>query len=793
MESEEKSRRAEAQLRLLFEATHQGVLQLRPDGRIVSMNPAAEHIFGLSAADLQGQSPRSTRLRAIREDGTAFPAGTHPFELAVDNGHEVRGTVMGIYNAAQDEYRWIQVDAVPLFRPQSPKPYAVYEFFDDITSRKRAEDALRENDAQLRLALGAAGVGTFEINPQTGKMLCSEITRNQLGIGKDVEIDTDRFLAALHPEDRERIRQTWLELASPSTTASLEAEFRTIAADDRSQRWIAARARVIAGAGGQQVRIVGATLDISDRKCLEERLLQDGGQALTALDVADAEAALRESEERFRDTANSAPVIMWYGDSQKQVSFFNKQAAVFTGLSADQLLGDGWQQVIHPDDRETTCAAYSKSGDRRAAYQIEFRARRTDGEYRYMLGTTQPRYIGGVYAGQLGTVLDITELKRRQDEHLARQKLESLGTLAGGIAHDFNNLLGGILSQTELALAELDEGASAESEMKNIRAVAIRGAEIVRQLMVYAGQEADTTQLVDFSLLVEQTLELLKVVVSKHAVLRTILGSDVPPVRANPATLRQILINLVTNASEAMGERDGTIQVTTARVTVSSDPTSPTGTLPPGEYLQLEVSDTGCGMTPETQAKIFDPFFTTKSHGRGLGLPVVHGIVRRLGGEIFVTSHVRQGTTFRILLPAAVASPGVDLQPPATPITELRPAARGTILLVEDEESLRHAVSKILRRDGITVLEAPDGAAALEMLGNHEITVMLLDVTLPGMASPEVFREAKQLRPDVRVILTSAYGAERVAAMFAGFGPQPFLRKPYRAAEVLKFLAEPEG
>ena len=161
---------------------------------------------------------------------------------------------------------WIQVDAVPLFRTQSPKPYAVYEFFDDITSRKRAEDALRENDAQLRLALGAAGVGTFEINPQTGKMLCSEITRNQLGIGKDVEIDTDRFLAALHPEDRERIRQTWLELASPSTTASLEAEFRTIAADDRSQRWIAARARVIAGAGGQQVQIVGATLDISDRK-----------------------------------------------------------------------------------------------------------------------------------------------------------------------------------------------------------------------------------------------------------------------------------------------------------------------------------------------------------------------------------------------------------------------------------------------------------------------------------------------------------------------------------------------
>ena len=171
-----------------------------------------------------------------------------------------------------------------------------------------------------------------------------------------------------------------------------------------------------------------------------------------------------------------------------------------------------------------------------------------------------------MYAGHVGTVLDITDLKRRQEEHLARQKLESLGTLAGGIAHDFNNLLGGILSQTELALAELAEGASPEAELKNIHAVALRGAEIVRQLMVYAGQESDTLELVDVSRLVEETVELLKVVVSKHASLQLELGTDVPAVHANPAALRQILVNLVTNASEAMGERDVVIRVSTARI-----------------------------------------------------------------------------------------------------------------------------------------------------------------------------------------------------------------------------------
>ena len=236
-----------------------------------------------------------------------------------------------------------------------------------------------------------------------------------------------------------------------------------------------------------------------------------------------------------------------------------------------------------------------------------------------MLGTTSPRYIGREYAGQVSSVIDITDLKRQQQEDLARQKWESLGTLAGGIAHDFKNLLGGILSQTELALAELGGAGSADAEIHSIQTVAIRGAEIVRQLLVYAGQNQDTIEPVNASRLIEESLDLLKVVVSKHAVLELRLAADVRFVRSNGGMLRQILINLATNASEAMGERAGVIQVSTSRVSMESRSLPDGGGLLAGDYLQREISDTGCGIPPEKQAKIFDPFFTTKSPGLRAG------------------------------------------------------------------------------------------------------------------------------------------------------------------------------
>jgi signal transduction histidine kinase/ActR/RegA family two-component response regulator len=390
----------------------------------------------------------------------------------------------------------------------------------------------------------------------------------------------------------------------------------------------------------------------------------------------------------------------------------------------------------------------------------------------------------------LAMVEDITEVKRAQEQAFARQKLESVGTLAGGIAHDFNNLLGGVLALAGMGLEEQAAGSNAESELKAIRDVALRGSEIVRELMVYAGKDTPTVGLVDVSQIVREMVELLSVSVSKHAVVATNLGKDLPPVRANAAQLRQIVMNLITNASEAIGDQDGMIHVSTSRVTVGRNSGAASEHAMNSDYLQLEVTDTGRGMSLETQDKVFDPFFTTKSAGHGLGLAVVHGIVRGLGGSIHLMSTPGKGATFRILLPfaeraASATNDAVSFIDEPTGSSQPR-----TVLLVEDEPPLRAAVGKMLRRRGFKVFEAGDGCAAISLLraNANEIDLILLDLTIPGAASNEVVAEAAQIRSDIRVILTSAYGKEMVKGTSSAPQVRSFIRKPFRLEELLAMI-----
>jgi nitrogen-specific signal transduction histidine kinase len=387
-----------------------------------------------------------------------------------------------------------------------------------------------------------------------------------------------------------------------------------------------------------------------------------------------------------------------------------------------------------------------------------------------------------------GACQDITDFKRAQEEAFARQKLETLGTLANGIAHDFNNLLGGVLAQAEMALEELAAGARPEAELQAIGDIAIRGAEIVRELMIYAGKESEVTGPSDVSETVEQMIELLKVSMSKHAALEIDLDKDLPAVWANAAQLSQIVMNLVTNASEAIGDRDGVIRVTTRCVTVGWNSTW-AERLPEGNYVRLEVSDTGHGMAPETKARVFDPFFTTKSIGHGLGLAVVDGIVRRLGGAIHLASEPGKGTAFEILLPCAETTPGTARRPMSRLVESAMPSRPTTVLVVEDEDPLREASVKMLRRLGFTVIEAGDGSAALEAIRAHQspIDFLFLDTTLPGTPSREVFEEARRLRPGIKVIITSAYSEDFAAASLQGRFER-FLRKPYRLGHLANLI-----
>jgi PAS domain S-box-containing protein len=509
--------------------------------------------------------------------------------------------------------------------------------------------------------------------------------------------------------------------------------------------------------------------------------------------LVEAQRVIQESEERFRRVFEEGPLGLGLVGKNYYFVKVNSALCQMVGYSEAELLQRSFIDITHPDDvRADVELAARLFRSEIPSYQIRKRYVKKNGEIIWInLTASLIRDKEGQPIHGLAMVEDITEVKRSQEEALARQKLESVGVLASGIAHDFNNLLGGILASSELALSELAEDSAAEEELQMIKTASIRGAEIVRELMIYGGNESPVLEPVDISALVSEMLQLLKVSISKQTTLKIELGQGFPLIKASPAQIRQVVMNLVTNASEAIGERSGTIHITSAKLKVNPGSPAPSGTtLPEGEYVRLEVSDTGSGMTPEVQARIFDPFFTTKHAGRGLGLAAVQGIIHGHGGTIHVESASGQGSHFEILLPCIGQSARETSDVAVTPSANQLGTVAGTVLVVEDEEMLRLAVSKMLRRLGFSVIEAGDGTTGVNLFRAHEskIDMVLLDMTLPGMAVREVLKELLKIRPSVKVILTTAFGEDRALSSIGEQRVWGYVRKPYQFRELTRLL-----
>jgi PAS domain S-box-containing protein len=363
--------------------------------------------------------------------------------------------------------------------------------------------------------------------------------------------------------------------------------------------------------------------------------------------------ALSESEERFRTLANRAPVGIWVTGPDDRLTFYNKRALTFVGHNMPLLSGDaGWRAVVHPDDLEGVQAKYLAAVEGERSFRIECRVRRANGQYRWILHTGLPRFVNGRYSGHIGTSIDITDLRRSHERATAAQKLESLGALAAGMAHDFNNLIGSIFAASDLALSEIPADSPARENIDRINAVAMRASEIVNLLIAYAGGHGAQIENVDLSAIVKEMATLLKASISRKASLSLDLAQDLPTVRVNATQLRQVVVNLIMNASESLGPNEGFVTVSTGRLTVGPRGTSDRGEdLPEGTYGRLIVSDTGCGIDPQSLARIFDPFYTTKFIGRGLGLAVVQGILRSIGGAVHAWSTPGLGSTFEVLVP----------------------------------------------------------------------------------------------------------------------------------------------
>ncbi len=507
------------------------------------------------------------------------------------------------------------------------------------------------------------------------------------------------------------------------------------------------------------------------------------------------EQALRESEGRFRDLADTAPVIIWVAGPDGEMTFCNRPGLDFAGRTMADLPERGWKNYVHPDDLRRLHPEFCAIMEGRRPFQLEARLRRADGEYRWMLHTGIPRFVDRVYIGHIGTMIDITDLKSNHEQMVATQKLESLGTLAAGIAHDFNNLLGSICAQVDLALSESPSDSPVREILDGIGAVAVRGSEILNLIMDYADSKGDNAgfELVNLSSLIEEMVRFLRIFISKKAELKIDLDHNLEAIPLNTAQIRRVVMNLVTNASEALEGQEGLIRIGTASARLDRGAGFCGGTsLSPGEYVVLTVSDTGCGMTEQAQTRAFDPFYTTKATGRGLGLSAVPGILRAHGGGIELISAPRQGSTFRVFLPCDLAVPGGGRL--AIKAGERFTPKNHVVLLVEDQETLRLAVSKLLQKRGFVVILAEDGHAAVDLFRDHaeDIDLVLLDLTLPGMSGQEVFRELRVVKPDVKIMFTSGYDPQGITpgSAFTEEVLSNFIRKPYRIDELVHTLHE---
>jgi signal transduction histidine kinase/ActR/RegA family two-component response regulator len=363
------------------------------------------------------------------------------------------------------------------------------------------------------------------------------------------------------------------------------------------------------------------------------------------------------------------------------------------------------------------------------------------------------------------------------------QKLESLGVLAGGIAHDFNNLLVAIMGNAGLALLDLPEGSPARASIIDVEIASRRAGELARQMLAYSGRSRFQIEPVEVSELVRELLTLLQVSIGKGVILRLDLPQEPVVVDADAAQLRQVVMNLVINAADAIGQRSGTVTIRLSRLAATAEylaDVHPEAGLEPGHYAALEVSDTGIGMDQATQSRIFDPFFTTKFTGRGLGLAAVLGIVRSHGGALRVYSEIGHGSTFRVVLPLSASSPQ-----PSVAAEGRGWRGSGTILVVDDDPMVRSVARRLLESFGLTVHVAASGPEAIERVRATPAAVdaVLLDMTMPELSGPEVLARLRAIRPDLAVVLMSGYHEDELAAE-VGAGISGFIQKPFTPAEL---------
>jgi PAS domain S-box-containing protein len=717
------------------------------------------HVFELTNASYQQLiGGRDVIGKTVRE---ALPEveGQGFFELldrVCETGEPINGRAQPIVLAGEE--RLLDFVYQPI-KDVNGKTTGIFVEGTDVTERIRAVEAQRASDERLTAIVDSVDQMIWSTRPDGYHDFYNQRWYDYTGMPEG-STDGGAWNGLFHPDDQERAWAVWQRCLGTGEPYHIEYRLRHRSGE---YRWVLGRAQPVRDEAGRIARWYGTCTDIHDFKL--------------------AEAALRESEARFRVMADSAPALIWACDAEAKVSFANRRYETEFGLPSERILKDGWRDIVHPEDVDAFFAAFLKAFEQHRDFERDVRVVDTRRRERWLRCAGTPRYGGdGNFLGYVGCNVDITDAKlardaleaaveartaelRAAEESLRQaQKMETVGQLTGGVAHDFNNLLQIVTGNLEILQRNLPEDSprlrrAAENAMTGAKRAAI----LTQRLLAFSRRQPLAPKPTDPNKLVAGMSELLHRTLGETIEIETVLASGVWRVEVDQNQLENALLNLAVNARDAMPD-GGKLTIETSNTHLDRGYVAHNAEVATGQYVVICVSDTGEGMDPETVARAFEPFFTTKEVGKGtgLGLSMVYGFVKQSGGHVKVYSEPGEGTTVKVYLPRLIGAAAEEEEAASSMAPE---GTRDEIILVcEDDDDVRAYSVEVLRELGYRVLESHDGASALRLLEREgRIDLLFTDVVLPGGMTGAVLAErARAIRPDLKVLFTTGYARNAI-------------------------------
>jgi two-component system cell cycle sensor histidine kinase/response regulator CckA len=754
---------SEALYRRLAENNSDIISEYDAEWRLLYVSPSMERVLGYPQNTWVGRRAHET-----------FGEMTHPddlsriFALESELDDAVGATTEFVHRARKADGSWCWLHSRGRrYVANGEKRIVVVS--RDVTEEQRVLEALRESERRYQTLAQAVPVGIFRIDNKGRHTYLNERWSELTGI-PIAEALANPGVRPLHPEDDGKIRDVALRALAEGRPLALE---QRIVRPDGQIRWVLMQAVAETGAGGALEGWVGTLTDLSEKRASEQ--------------------ALANSEQRLRLALEGADICTWQWDAAAGRVEWSANAPRVYGLPPGQKLPTTTLEaaaLVHPEDVPFAREVAYRQVARGEPFELEFRLAPREGEetrWILMRGQQTPDKTGRA----IGISANVTARRQFAQERAAlearlheSQHLESLGLLAGGVAHDFNNLLVGILGNTELALQSPLSDPGLRECIEEIRRSGERAAGLVRQVLAFAGRERVAREQIDLREIVDDTLDALRRSLPLRAKLDWFAPSEPVWVDADATQLRQVVMNLITNACESLPREGGEVAI----LLHAPEPASPEAS----RHVEIEVRDTGCGVDAAALGRVFDPFFTTKGAGRGLGLAVAHGIVRAHGGEVSVESAVGRGTCMRVRLPALASESAAHTAGPRAASERAAAPAEGTILVVDDERGVREIARRALESAGYTVLLATDRSEALAhaRANPQQIRAILLDLALGNESGETLLASLRELGCTPPVLATSGYAPEPALRRLEAQGIAGFVQKPFTGSSLVRSVGQ---